>query len=132
MSLVKGKTNLENRGKMWAWKIGIGSFKIQNWLICVFESKRLISQQKSHKSFIPSLANQHAPGFFKLKLLPDKMRSYMKSQALDLFIFSDNLISPHKQHYGGVFKKENYLCVLLKWFLLFSRQCFWVQTSSIT
>lgn len=30
----------------------------------------------------------------------------MKSQALDLFIFSDNLISPHKQHYGGVFKKE--------------------------
>ena len=45
----------------------------------------------------------------------------MKSQALDLFIFSDNLTSPHKHHYGGVFKRENYLCVLLKWFLLLSR-----------
>lgn len=73
MSLVKGESNLENRGKLWAWKIGIGSFKRQNLLICVYESQRLISQQNSHQSFIPSLANQHAPGFFKLNLLSDMM-----------------------------------------------------------
>ena len=92
--------------------------------LCLWVSKTYFSTEFAQVIYTKS-GKSTCTRVFQIKPLTRhdacKMRSYMKSQALDLFIFSDNLISPHKHHYGGVFKKENYLCVLLKWFLLLSR-----------
>lgn len=92
--------------------------------LCLWVSKTYFSTEFAQVIYTKS-GKLTCTWVFQIKPLtrPDagKMRSCMKSQALDLFIFSDNLTSPHKHHYSGVFKRENYLCVLLKWFLLLSR-----------
>ena len=92
--------------------------------LCLWVSKTYLSKEFAQVMYTKS-GKSTCTWVFQMKPLTrhdaGKMRSCMKSQALDLFIFSDNLTSPHKHHYGRVFKGENYLCVLLKWFLLLSR-----------
>ena len=78
--------------------------------LCLWVSKTYFSTEFAPVIYTKS-GKSTCTWVFQIKPLTrhdaSKMRSCMKSQALDLFIFSDNLTSPHKHHYGGIFKREN-------------------------